>query len=114
MAKKSGPSLSKNDERVLFIVAYVIPIFTGIVVLLINGGRSKRLKLHAIQSILLGIVFVVVDVILGFLFFVPFLNLIIALVLLLIWLYGMYAGLEAYNGRDIEMPVLTTYSRHYA
>ncbi len=112
--KSSTNSSGKSDDKVLYIIAYLIPILTGILVYIINGNKNKRMKLHAVQSLFLGIVFVVVDIALGFLFFVPFLGIITSLILLLIWLYGLYAGFQAYNGVDIEIPLITDYAKRYS
>lgn len=117
MAPKStsGNSSSvKSGDKVLFIIAYIIPLLTGILVLLMNGNKNKRLRFHAMQAIFLGIVFFIVDVVLTFLFFIPFLGLITSVVLLLLWLYGLYVGFKAYDGTDVDIPVLADYAKRYS
>lgn len=106
---------TKEDNAPWFIIAYVIPILTGIIVLFLKGDDDKRLKLHSIQAILLGIAFVVLWIIFGALtFFLFFLWVFTSLILLLIWLYGLYVGLEAYRGRDMVIPKITELARRYS
>ncbi len=116
MPKAKKADDAKIDNNVYFIIAYVVPILTGIIVLFISEDRGKRLKLHAIQSIFLGILLVVVAVIFGLIGFITFglFSVIGTILELLIWLYGLYIGFEAYNGRDIVIPTITSYAKHYS
>lgn len=112
MAKKT----SQPDNNVWFIIAYIIPLITGILVLLINGDKNKRLKLHAIQAIFLGIAIIVVSIIFGLLALVSFglLGVLGTLIELILWLYGIYVGFEAYNGKDVPIPTITDYAKRYS
>lgn len=112
--KSNEKSSAKSDDKVLYIIAYLIPLLTGILVYIINGNKSKRLKLHAVQSIFLGIVFIILDVVLGLLFHGFVLGSIISLILFLLWLYGLYVGFQGYNGNDMEIPVITEYAKSYS
>lgn len=111
MATKSDGKGGKGNEdtRSWYIIAYVLTIITGIVVLLFKGDEDKRLKMHAMQAIFLGIVMIIIGFIFGL-----FLGIVASLINLLIWLYGLYVGFEAYNGRDVEIPVLTDYAKRYS
>lgn len=112
---KKPSAKSTSENRGWFIVAYFLSLVTGIVVLFLKGEEDKRLKLHAMQAIFLGILMIIVYVIftvLSFgLFFFGFLG---GLLNLFIWLYGLYVGFEAYNGKDITIPVITDYATKYS
>lgn len=114
MPAKSTSSGNKSDDKILFIVAYIIPLLTGILVLILNKDKDKRLRLHSFQAIFLGIVFVILWVLFSVLFFIPFLGVIGSLIWFLLWLYGLYVGFEGYNGRDIVIPVITDYAKRYS
>ena len=103
-----------DDDKIWYIITYVIPILTGILTLIVKGEQDKRLKLHAFQSILLGLTMVVVSVIFSLLFFVFAFGILGSIINLLLWLYGLYVGFEAYNGRDVVMPVITEYAKRYS
>ncbi len=99
-----GTSQSKPDNKnLMFLFAYLLEWLSGLIVFFI-AGEDKRLKFHGMQAIGLGIIAAVLGVILDFVFF-P----LAGLVGLLIWLYGMYIGYEAYTGKDVKVPVLGDY-----
>lgn len=106
---------TKNDDKPWYIIAYVIPIVTGVIVLFLKGESDKRLKLHAMQSIMLGIFWVVVSIVFSVInAFIFLFSIFTSLLLLFIWLYGLYVGLEAYNGRDMVIPKITEYAKRYS
>jgi uncharacterized membrane protein len=111
MATKSdGKGVKINeDTNAWYILAYIIPLITGIIVLVLKGEGDNRLKMHAMQSIFLGIIIFVVAIVFGWI-----LGIIASLINLLLWLYGLYVGFEAYNGRDITIPVLTDFAKQYS
>jgi uncharacterized membrane protein len=115
MATKADNKGTQNtDDRVWFIIAYVLTIITGILTLIVKGETDKRLKLHAMQAIFLGIAMIIVAIVFDLLFFIGFFGIIGSLINLLLWLYGLYVGFEAYNGRDVEIPVISDYARRYS
>lgn len=110
--KPAKPDRSDSiDDSAFFIIAYVLEIVTGIIVLLIKADDDKRLKLHSFQAIFLGIVAIVVWVLLGW---IPIIGILGDAIGLLIWLYGLYVGFEAYRGNDIIIPYITEYAKRYS
>lgn len=112
MAVKKKYEPHELDENTFFIIIYLIPLVTGLVILLLKGNEDKRIRLHAIQSIILGIVFIVIWIIFGF--FGTILLLLVNVLDLLVWLYGIYVGLRAYGGVDTEIPIITDYAKQYS
>jgi len=110
MATRSKNQPHEMDQDAFFIIAYIIPLLTGIIVLLLKGNESQRLKLHSMQAILIGVVFVILWV-LGF---IPFIGFLLWIIGFLLWLYGLYVGLKAYGGTDINMPVITDYAKQFS
>ncbi|MGD0728885.1 MAG: hypothetical protein ABR981_02310 [Candidatus Micrarchaeaceae archaeon] len=100
----------KEDLQIYFIISYVLLLITGIIVLLVKGEEDKRLKMHSIQAILLGIVFIAIWIIFGWVAF----GIIADVLNFLLWLYALYVGFEAAAGTDIEIPVITKYAKRYA
>lgn len=99
-----------RDEKALFIIAYFLEIITGIIILFLKGGQDKRLGFHSMQSIFLGAFSVVIAILFG----IFMLQYVATAINLLIWLYGMYVGLEAYGGRDIKIPIISGYAERYS
>ncbi len=101
------------DDKIWYIIAYVLSFITGFFVLIIKGEQDQRLKMHAMQAIFLGVISIIIWVLFGLLFFFG-LGIIGSLLNLLVWLYGLYVGFEGYNGKDIKIPVITDYAKRYS
>ena len=102
-SKKSKDGGQNNVRNAIFIFAYLFEWLSGIIVYVLAEG-NKREKLHAMQAIVLGVCAIAVSIIFGFT--VPVLS---ALLGLLIWVYGLYIGFKAYNGVDVEIPIITDF-----
>lgn len=96
---KTETGLEENLEALL---TYVLGWITGIIFLIIEK-KSKFVKFHAIQSIIVFGFFTLIWVILAS---IPFINLvtipIIALLSLIIWIISM---VKAYNYEWFEWPI---------
>lgn len=88
-----------------FIITYLFSLISGILMLLLYGSLDRRLKLHSLQAIMLGIVSVVAASLFGVIF--PILRMLLGT---LVWVYGMYIGLEAYAGTDIDIPIISDFA----
>ncbi|MCL5442227.1 MAG: hypothetical protein M1603_00895 [Candidatus Marsarchaeota archaeon] len=105
MPTKTDPKTHRTGEdSSYFIITYLLSLLSGVVMLFLYGDIDKRLKFHSLQAITLGMIAVVVSVLFGFLS--PVLS---SILFLLIWAYGMYIGLEAYAGRDIDIPIVSDF-----
>ena len=56
---------NKEQNSIIYLLAYVIPLLTGIIVYIIYGDRNKRFKFHGLQAILLGVIIIIFEVIFG-------------------------------------------------
>ncbi len=99
MAKQT----TNKGNDILFIFAYLIPILTGLLMYITVGQTNKRMKFHSLQAIMLGIVLIVLG-------WIP----IIGLIGLLVWLYGLYVGWRAYEGEDLDIPVIGDFAHQYS
>jgi uncharacterized membrane protein len=97
-----------EDEKMKGALAYVLGLFTGILVLLI-AGDNKFLKFHAWQSIIGSIAIGVVYFILATIISVVTLGLgalCMAPLGLVVWLYLLYGAYMVYTGKDFVIPVV--------
>jgi uncharacterized membrane protein len=93
-----------EDERLKGAVAYILGFITGIIVLLI-AENNRFLKFHAMQSIVSSIVICVVFMILNFILaFTIIIPCLLFIVEILIWLYFLYGAYQVYQGKDFRMP----------
>jgi uncharacterized membrane protein len=98
------------DPKLMFILAYLILIIGGIIALIMYGESDKKIKFHAIQSIVYGIIIIiVVSIIDALILFNYYLLVIPNLISLIMWLYGLYIGYKAYTGNEVPIPFLTDF-----
>ncbi len=96
-----------REDGIMFIFCYLLTWLSGIIVYVLYGSKNKDLRFHAIQAILLGVIISVIGIIPLILPFNSyFFSLLIDLVILILWLYGIYVGYKASQGVDISMPVI--------
>lgn len=95
----------KDDVRVLYILAYLLEWLSGIIIFFAFGKDDKKIRKHSLQAILLGII----SIITVSFFSIIGLQLFGSAIALLIWLYGMYVGFEAYQGKEISIPFISEY-----
>ncbi len=97
----------KREDGIIFIFCYLLTWLSGIIVYVMYGSKNKDLKFHSIQAILLGVIIFVIGIIPSIfpLELYP-ISWIVNLVVIILWLSGIYVGYKAYNGVDIAMPVI--------
>lgn len=102
MAKTDPPKTKGERSMLKYILVYFFTWLSGIVALLI-AKNDKTLKFHGAQALLLGIVTIVVSA-------VPFIGFIL---FILGWLYGLYIGYNAGQGKDMDIPVIADIARKF-
>ena len=106
----AGSDAAKPEDKIMFLVAYLVPVLTGIIVYVLYAEKDKELRFHAVQSILYGIAVMVAGYILSAILFPFFLRgyfawgAILDVIFLLAWLYGLYIGYEGFMGRRRLIP----------
>jgi Predicted membrane protein len=100
--------MEKEKGNIIYIFTYILTWITGLIIFLTEWQKNSRIKFHSLQAVFLGITAIVLDLML---FFVPFLGPFLSF---LIWVYGMYIAVKAYNGEDIKAPVIGDYAAKYS
>jgi len=96
------PDKKGDDKGLLYILIYFFSWLSGIIFYVIEKD-NKKVRFHAVQAILLGIVMVVLSF-----------TLILSIVSLLLWLYSLYIGYKESQGETIKVPFLGDYAEKYA
>lgn len=110
-----GGGNEAGDLKLLFIVSYLLLWVSGIVVYLLYGGRNKRLRFHAVQAVLYGIAVTILDIVFGIAGALLFpLGFVLGIVILLLWLYGLYVGYRAMEGEDIRITTIGDMAERYS
>ncbi|HVC33882.1 MAG TPA: hypothetical protein VNL16_10270 [Chloroflexota bacterium] len=118
----TGSGLTPNTASGL---AYILGLITGVVFLVIEP-RNERVRFHAMQSIILSVAYIVIEIALTILFgifaIIPgirvvfaFLGLIVfpllGLVFFIAWLVTM---IKAFTGSDFRLPIIAEYADKYS
>jgi len=100
-AKKKAEKPSK-EGNMMYILIYFFTWLSGLIFYLIEK-EDKKIRFHAMQSILLGVVMFIVS-----------LPMITFPLVFLLWLYGIYVGYKEYTGETVRIPYLAEYAEKYA
>jgi len=98
-------SSSNSNSNVLALLTYPIPI-VGIVILVSDNMKNDPfLRTHAVQSLALSVVLMVATFVISL---IPFVGCLAPLA----WLgITIYYGLQANQGKDVNIPVVTDFCR---
>lgn len=95
--KPGGMDDVTDDDKLWALLGYIFPLIALIVLLMEDKKARPFLKYHAIQALILGVVAAILSgVCIG----------------LLIWIYGIYIGFQAYQGQWTEIPVVTDFAKN--
>lgn len=97
------------SENVAIAIIYFLSFITGIIFLM-NEKEDKNIRFHAMQSTILGIGFVILDIIVAVLSVIPILGAVISLVFgivsLLFGVITIALVVLAFTGKDVRIPVI--------
>jgi uncharacterized membrane protein len=90
-----------DDDKLWAMLAYILSPLVPIIILLIEEKKDRPfIKAHNMQALVLGLVSVVIATLLGWLVIPLCLN-------LGIFIYAIYLGIQAYQGKMVTIPVIT-------
>ena len=93
-----------DDDKLWALLGWIFTPLIPIIVLLLEDKKNRPfIKYNAIQSLILGgLITVLSTVTLGFGCFVLWIP----------WAYGIYLGIQAYNGEWVNVPVITDFAKN--
>jgi uncharacterized membrane protein len=90
-----------SDDKLWAMLAYILTPLVPIIIMLMEDKKNRPfIRAHNAQALVLGVISVIVSVFLGWTVFLLCLP-------LLIFFYCIYLGIQAYNGKYVEIPVVT-------
>ena len=108
MNQQFTPADITSDDRLWALFAYILTPIVPIIIMLMEDKKNRPfLKAHNNQALALGAVEVVLDILLSIISF-GILGCVVSLVFLVV---NIYFGIQAYNGKVFEIPVLTNFLR---
>jgi len=106
MSQSTSPDIT-SDDKLWSALGYPIPLISIIVLFMEEKKNRPFIKFHAVQSLVFNIalyilIFVLSAVTLGF----------GAICAPLLWLATLWPAFEAYNGKYLEIPVITNFIKN--
>lgn len=101
------PSDVTSDDRLWAAIGYPIPILPIIALFMEEKKNRPFIKFHAVQAIVFNVVLYILITIISFVTFGFG-----ALCAPLLWLVVLWPAFEAYNGKYLEIPVITNFLRN--
>jgi uncharacterized membrane protein len=94
-----------SDDKLWALLAYVLTPIVPIIILLMEDKKNRPfIRAHNAQALAWGLVNLVGGTILSSLLFFCF-----GLPFILLWGIGVYWGIQAYNGKMVEIPVISNF-----
>jgi uncharacterized membrane protein len=82
-----------SDDKLWALLAYIFSPLVPIIIMVMEDKKNRPfLKAHNAQALILGIIAVITS---SF------------CIGILVWFYMIYLGIQAYNGKLVEVPVIT-------
>jgi uncharacterized membrane protein len=86
-----------SDDKLWALLTYVFSPLVPIIIMLMEDKKNRPfLKAHNAQALILGIITILTS---GF------------CVGILVWFYAIYCGYQAYQGKTVEVPVVTNFCK---
>ncbi len=84
-----------SDDKLWALLAYILSPLVPIIIMVMEDKKNRPfLKAHNAQALILGLITVVTS---GF------------CVGILVWFYAIYLGFQAYQGKMVEVPLITKF-----
>ena len=92
-----------SDDRLWALLAYILSPIVPIIALVLEDKKARPyIRFHSVQALVMGVVNLILTILLGS-------TLVLACVPLFIWIYMIYLGVLAYQGKDFQVPFLTKF-----
>jgi uncharacterized protein len=97
-----------SDDKLWALLAYVLAPIVPIIILLMEDKKNRPfIRAHNIQALVWGLFNLVIGSILSTLLFFC-----LGAPSIIIWAIGIYWGIQAYNGKMVEIPVITNFVKN--
>lgn len=92
-----------EDDKLWALLAWVFTPLVPIIIMLLEEKKDRPfIKKHNMQALVWGVLAILVTALTSFLCGLPGLAM---------WLLGVYWGWQAYQGKSVEIPVITDFVR---
>lgn len=95
-----------SDDKLWSLLAYIFTPIIPIIIMLMEDKKDRPfIRAHNAQALVVGVVNLILWMVLGW-------TVVLSCVPLLIWFALIYWGVQAYNGKMVEIPVVTNFVKN--
>ena len=95
-----------SDDKLWALLAYILTPLVPIIILLMEDKKSRPfIRAHNAQALAIGVLNLIIGLVLSW-------TVVLACVPLLIWFLCIYWGIQAYNGKYVEIPVVSNFVKN--
>jgi uncharacterized protein len=95
-----------SDDRLWVLFAYILTPLVPIIILLMEDKKNRPfIRAHNAQALAVGVINFILGIALSW-------TLVLACVPLIIWLVCIYWGIQGYNGKFVEIPVVSNFVKN--
>ncbi|HFC10239.1 MAG TPA: DUF4870 domain-containing protein [Chloroflexi bacterium] len=95
-----------SDDKLWALLAYVFAPLVSIIIMLMEDKKNRPfIRKHSAQALILGIVGIVLAIVSG-------ITIVLACLPLFWWIYLIYLGIKAYQGKDFDIPLVTDFVKN--
>ena len=109
MTEQPEPTMSTevtSDDKLWALLAYIFSPIVPVILLLMEDKKNRPfIRAHNAQALVLGIIEVILSAVIGW----TFVGLCVPLAL---WIVMIYWGVQAYQGKEVTVPVITNFVRN--
>jgi uncharacterized protein len=105
MNDQFGSTEITSDDKLWAALGYPIALIAIIVLLMEEKKNRPFIKFHAVQSLALNVVLFIIMIILG-------ITVVGAICAPFLWLVTIWPAVEAYQGKYVEIPVVTNFIKN--
>lgn len=92
-----------SDDKLWALLAYIFTPLIPVVILLMEDKKDRPfIRAHNAQALAVGVINVILGIVLSW-------TLVLACVPVIIWFVCIYWGVQAYNGKMVQIPVVTDF-----
>ena len=95
-----------SDDKLWSLLAYIFTPIVPIIIMLMEDKKDRPfIRAHNAQALVVGVINVILGVALGW-------TLVLSCIPLFVWFACVYWGVQAYNGKMVEIPVITNFVKN--
>ncbi len=95
-----------SDDKLWTLLGYILTPIVPIIVLLMEDKKNRPfIKAHNAQALVVGVVNIVLALLLGW-------TLVLSCVPLIVWIACIYWGIQSYQGKYVNIPVVTNFVKN--